>query len=200
MPLHDYFVLAAELTTAKEIDARAELLRKKLWIINARAVRNAEQLIDWNVEGITGTKIYNLETRHQFSRGEFGTDLREFMVLESIKRQGSKKFENLLKNKELFDVIKDNSVANSISTLDIQGTENVRDSLVMDYYKEPFQIKAVEKKNFRMYEFGEETGWKVLRSPTKTELGIVYRPTIDSTDIAGAYTDMKLSEALQRGC
>jgi len=206
MPLHDYFVLAAELTTAEEIEAEAELLRKKLWKVNTRAVLDVDTLIDWNVgiwnedEGKlvqtqTGN-IYNLSTKYppgrKYPTSEFQVDLRKLLALESIKRLGAKKFEKLLGNKELIDVIKDNSVANALATLDIEGTESIRDSLVSDYWKEPFQIKAVREKDFRMYEYGEETGWKVLKAPTRNELGIVYKPTIDSTDIAGAYTDMKL--------
>ena len=192
MPLHDYFVLAGDLSTAEEIEAEAELLRKELWKINARAVRDVDQLIDWNVDGNLKGNIYNLDTKYPM-KGEFGIKLRKLLALESIKRIGSKKFEKLLGNEELMLVIKDNSVANAVSTLNNGGTEHVRDSLVDDYYAEPFQIKAVLQKDFAMYEFGEETGWKVLKTPTRTELGIVYKPTIDSTDIAGAYTDMKLT-------
>ena len=197
MPLHDYFVLAGDLSTAEEIEAEAELLRKKLWRVNNRAVRDVDRLVDWNVEGTKGTTIYNLATNYppgkRYPTEGFQSDLRKLLALESIKRIGSKKFEKLLGNTELMEVIKDNSVANAVSTLNNSGTENLRDSLVMDYPKEQFQMKAIREKDFRMYEFGEETGWKVLKAPTRTELGIVYKPTIDSTDVAGAYTDMKLS-------
>jgi len=198
MPLHDYFVLdpKGELDTAEKIEAEAELLRKRLWKLSARGVRDVDQLVDWNIDGnLTGT-LYNLDasTAMQGAKdSDFALDMRKLLALESIKRFGSEKFEKLLGHKELMQVIKDNSVANALSTLDNKGTSNVRDSLVMDYWKEPFQIKAVEAKDFRMFEFGEETGWKILKSPTKTELGVVYKPVIDSTDIAGAYTDTKLS-------
>lgn len=191
-PLHDYFIQASELKTAESIEAEAELLRKELWRVNARAVRDAEQLIDWNVDGNLTGNIYNLEAKYPMT-GEFGMKLRKYLALESINRVGAKKFEKLLAREELMNVIRDNSVANALSTLENEGVQQVRDSLIMDYYKEPFQIKAVSQADFRMYEFGEETGWKVLQSPTKTQLGIVYKPTIDSTDIAGAYTDTKLS-------
>ena len=192
MPLHDYFIFANDLRTAESIEAEAELLRKKLWKKSHHAVRDVEKLVDWNMDGVPGTTIYNLEAKWP-TDGDFGRDLRKLMALESIKRLGTKKFEKLLKNEELMKVIKDNSVANALSTLKNQGTKNIRDSLVQDYYSEPFQIKAIEFKDFKMYEYGEETGWKILKSPTRSELGIVYRPFIDSTDIAGAYTDTKLA-------
>lgn len=197
MPLHDYFVLAGDLSTAEEIDAEAELLRKQLWKINARAVRDVDQLVDWNIEEKPGSTIYNLATNYppgkKYPTEGFQRDLRKLLALESIKRIGSKKFEKLLKHNELMTVIKDNSVANAVSTLENEGTINIRDSLVMDKPSEQLRMKAVKQKDFRMYEFGEDTGWKVLKPPTRTELGIVYKPTIDSTDIAGAYTDMKLA-------
>lgn len=208
MPLHDYFVAneAGDLSTAEKIEAKAELLRKELSRINSRAVREVDSLIDWNI-GIwnkdTGKleqkqtgNLYNLSTKYppgeEYPTADFQVKLRQLLALESINRYGAKKFENLMKNQELFEVIKDNSMANVLSTLDNAGTGNVRDSLVMDYYKEPVEIKAVHKRDFRMYEYGENTGWKILEAPTNTKLGIVYKPTIDSTDIAGAYTDMKL--------
>ncbi|MEE8598624.1 MAG: hypothetical protein V3S69_03805, partial [Dehalococcoidales bacterium] len=196
MPLHDYFLFANELTTAESIEAKAELLRKELWRINTQAVRDVDRLVDWNIDGDQTGKLYNLDASPAMQGSkttEFATKLRTLLALESIKRVGAKKFENLLRHKDLINVIKDNSVANALATIDNEGTSNVRDSLVMDYWKEPFQIKAVKQSDFKSYEFGEETGWKILQPPTRTKLGIVYKPTIDSTDIAGAYTDTKLS-------
>ena len=196
LPLHDYFVLAGDLSTAESIDAEAELLRKELWKINARAVRDVDQLVDWNIDENQTGKLYNLDASPAMQGAkdsDFALKLRKLLALESIKRFGSEKFEKLLGHEELMQVIKDNSVANALSTLDNEGTSNVRDSLVMDYWKESFRIKAVTKADFKMYEYGEDTGWKILKAPTKTELGIVYKPVIDSTDIAGAYTDTKLS-------
>jgi hypothetical protein len=198
MPLHDYFILDPErkLITAEAIEAEAELLRKKLWKLNARAVRDVDQLVDWNIDGnLTGT-LYNLDASpatQGAKNSDFILDLRKLLALESIKRVGAKKFENLLAHKDLMRVIQDNSVANALASFDNKGTENVRDSLVMDYWKEPFEKRVVTEADFRMYEFGEETGWKILQAPTRTQLGIVYKPVIDSTDIAGAYTDTKLS-------
>jgi len=155
MPLHDYFVAneAGDLSTAEKIEAKAELLRKELSRINSRAVREVDSLIDWNI-GIwnkdTGKleqkqtgNLYNLSTKYppgeEYPTADFQVKLRQLLALESINRYGAKKFENLMKNQELFEVIKDNSMANVLSTLDNAG-----------------------------------------------------KPTIDSTDIAGAYTDMKL--------
>ena len=141
---------------------------------------------------LTG-RIYNLDTKSYPQGGEFGESLRKLLALESIKRIGSEKFEKLLRNEELIEVIKDNSIANGYATISNEGKANIRDSFIMDYWKEPFHIQAVTENDFRNYTNGEETGWKVLKSPTRTELGVVYKPTIDSTDIAGAYTDIKLS-------
>jgi hypothetical protein len=203
MPLHDYFIgdPKGNLRTAESIEAEAELLRKELWRINTRAVRDVDKLVDWNI-GIRNDKgvlvqtktgdIYNLSTRHP-KYGEFGEKLRKLLALESIKRYGAKKFENMLKNEDLMDVVKDNSLANALSTLENDGTALIRDSLVMDYYKEPVTIEAVTKADFHRYEYGENTGWEILKAPTKTELGVVFKKTIDSTDIAGAYTDTKLT-------
>ena len=152
MPLHDFFVAneAGDLSTAENIEAKAELLRKELWRINARAVRDVDSLVDWNIgvlnektgkleQKVTGT-AYNLSTKYtpgqQYPTADFQVKLRQLLALESIKRYGAGKLENLMKNEELFNVIKDNSMANVLATLDNEGTENVRDSLVMDYWGE----------------------------------------------------------------
>ncbi len=192
MPLHDYFDLADHLTTAEHIEAEAELLRKELWKQNTPAVRDVDRLVDWNIEEKPGTTIYNLDTKYpMYGENKFGIKLRKLLALESIKRIGAKDFEKLLQKQELMDVIRDNSVANKLATLTNEGLAPVRDSLVMDYYAEPHQKRAITLADIKQYEF-ENTGWKILKRPTRTELGIVYRPTIDSTDVAGAYTDTKL--------
>ncbi|MCP4489785.1 MAG: hypothetical protein GY820_21080 [Gammaproteobacteria bacterium] len=191
--LHDYFVLAHKLKTVKDIDEEADRLHKKLWVSNPRAVRDVEQLVALHVGGRPEGVLYNLDAGHYPQGGDFGNELRKLQALKSIQEVGTKRFVSLLKHKELMAVIKDNSVANAVATVHNGGTASVRDSLVMDKWKEPMDLKAISKEEFKQYEYGENTGWKILQEPEPGKLGIVYKPIIDSTSITGAYTDTKLT-------
>lgn len=194
-PLHDYFILAGDLTTGTQITEEIARLEKS---IDHSAKLQVNRLVASNVTGdmeaIQNAKIYNLETRFSMD-GKFGLELRKLMVLKSIEAVGLKDFEKLLENTDLVNLIKDQTVANRMSVMENKGSSKVRDSLVADYYKERNQMKAIEKGELRYYEDGEDTGWKVLQKPTDKQLGIVYRPVIDSTEIAGAFTDTKLTSS-----
>ncbi len=124
---------------------------------------------------------------------KFGTEVRKLLALKSIEAIGSKKFIKFLENEELVDLVKDSVVANKLSLLDTDGTSHLSDSLIMEQYKEPFTLKAVNESKYKMYEYGENTGWETLKAPKDGELGVVFRKVIDSTSIPGAYTDTKLS-------
>jgi hypothetical protein len=192
MPLHDYFAEAYDLDTVEKIETAIEVLRKELWGIKKQAVRDVDSLVDMNVDGNITGNLYNLAARYPTS-GDFGIKLHKLLALESIKRIGTKKFVNLLKHKELMDVVADNSLANRVATLKNEGLHPVRDSLMKDQFGEDFEIKAVNEKAFKTYDDGDEAGWQVLQTPTRTRPGIVYRKVIESTDLRGAFTDIKLA-------
>lgn len=199
--LHDYFALASKFNTAKKIEKETKRLRDELWKENNQAVRRVEQLVQKNVNEDFSGEVYNLATIIKLA-GDPKKDgwnvairLRKYLALRSIQEVGSKKFETLLENKELMRVVKDNVLANRMATIDNAGTESIRDSMVSDYYKEPIEIRAVSEDNFKMYEYGENTGWKVTEAPGPGKMGIVYRETIDASDIAGAFTDIKLADS-----
>lgn len=192
MNLHDYFILAGNLTTGKQIDREVEKLEKQIKKIKPRAITEVDALIRLNMTGEVIGDAYNLEANYTLD-SDLGQDLRKYMALKSIQNIGTDKFENFLSKPNLVNLVKDHSVANRLSLLKNSGIAQLKDSLVPEYYKEPFHIKAVEKKDFGRYEYGETNGWKVLEIPGKNNLGIVYKPIIDSTYLAGAFTDVKLN-------
>jgi hypothetical protein len=194
MPLHEYFTNASDLTTASEIDAEVVRLEAEIKLVSKTAISDVDGLIDRNVDGIAGSYLYNLSSKYPLnSNDDINVSVHKLLALKSIQRIGTKEFEKLLSNTDLVSIIKDNVVANKISLLGVKGTSGLRDSLVPDYWKEPAVLKAVTVKEVASYMNGEESGWTVLREPTKTELGIVYKQIIDSTSVQGAYTDTKLS-------
>jgi len=196
MPLHDYFVLADGLVTESAIADEVIKLEQAIKSAGKKnVITSIDNLIDWNVNHNERAKgrIYNLAAGDTQYKGELGENARKLLALKSIQTIGAKDFEKLLANTELTNLIKDNSVANSLSLLENNGSNNLSDSLLMDYYKEPFQIEAVEESGLSRYNTGENTGWEVLQAPEGGRLGIVYRPIIDSTNIMGAYTDIKLN-------
>jgi len=204
MPLHDYFVLADEFKTEEAIATEVTKLEKKIRKLKQKeAINDVDSLIAWNVlhdEDTKGT-IYNLETKYPISDdSDFGILVRKLLALKSIQaiektEEGSGNFEKLLENTDLVNLLKDTSVANKLSLLENNGTGRLTDSGVANYWKEPFVTEVIELSDLKRYENGENTGWKVLRHPTTNSLGVVYKYIIDSTNIGGAYTDVKLKSA-----
>ena len=202
LPLHDYFVFASDITTSSQIDAEVTRLETEIKKVSKSAIRDVDHLIERNVERTVeteagtkeGGKLYNLASTYAMSdSATFSVDIRKLLALKSIQKIGNKEFESFLAKTDLVNLVKDNSIANRVTMLGVEGTEGLRDSMLPEYYKESHQTKAIELKDLRSYEIGEETGWKVLRNPTKDNLGIVYKKLIDSTELRGAYTDIKLS-------
>jgi hypothetical protein len=198
LPLHDYFVLAKGIETEGAIATEVKRLEKSLRKDNKDILKVVDDLINWNVKGEPGVKVYNLEAANVSMESDLGKEARKLLALKSIQTIGSKDFEKFLENTDLVNLVKDTSMANRLSLIDNKGTSNLRDSLVPDYYKEPFAIEAITRDELSRYENGEVTGWKVLPPPKgeerkPNELIIVYKPIIDSTSIPGAYTDTKLS-------
>lgn len=195
MPLHDYFVLAGDLTTADAIAAEVDELTKKVQRNNNGAINVINDLISTNIKGEPKGKFYNLEGAGYKGDVDNVNNVKKLLALKSIQAIGAKKFEKFLKNEDLVDLIRDEVIANKLSLDKVEGTKHLNDSLVREQYKEPFTLKTVNENQFRMYEDGENTGWEVLRRPERGGLGIVYRKVIDSTSIPGAYTDTKLQSS-----
>lgn len=202
MPLHDYFILASDLDTGDKIDKEIDRLTAK-YAHSRDVLATINSLIGWSIgfKDADGTrkqvpsKVYNLATKYSLkAETEAALDYRKLLALKSIKELGYTDFEALLANKDLTDLIRDSSVANRLSVLGHDGQDNLRDSMMADVWKEPVIMKAVTAKQLRSYTIGESTGWEVLRLPVgATGLGIVYKKIIDSTNLAGAYTDIKVS-------
>ena len=211
-PLHDYFILASKKTTKTKILNRIKKLSNDKDIPSGRRfaidaiVRNKinyemqgkddnvelERNLYYNLDGIINLR--NTENLTEKTRLEHDK-LREYMALKSIEALGLDSFVDMLKNIDLMDLVKDNAVANRVSTLVNDNTEKLNDSLIPEYYGEPMQTRTVTLATFSSFEFGNDTGWKVLRAPTDKTLGVVYRPVIDSTYLAGAFTDIKLGSS-----
>lgn len=200
MPLHDYFLLLDGIRTSDQVDQEISRLSNKMKT-HHQVLKDVQALVDWNVgrngEQVANGKLYNLDARYQMKgtdkgAAEFSEDVRRLLVLKSIKEIGSKEFEQFLTNSDLVNQIKEAVVVNRISLSSVEGLSELPDSMIKDYVQEPVDIRAVTQEELQRYEIGEDTGWKVLRKAGPRSLGIVYREVIDSTDIIGAYTDIKL--------
>lgn len=209
-PLHDYFILSGSNDTEVKITQRIAQLEKDLGNHEILAVKSIVrnkidfemQAKDANVKMEPGSiysldKIINFKNESKMSEAEKdrANGVREYLALKTIEALGTDKFVKMNQNTELMSLVKDNSVANRISTLKIGNTGMVNDSLVPEYYAEPVQKRIIALDELRDYENGNEKGWKVLRTPTKNSLGVVYRPTIDSTYLNGVFTDIRLSSS-----
>lgn len=196
MPLHDYFVLASEIKTESAIADEVVRLEGELKKVGKKSViKDIDDLIAWNVmhnEKSRG-RLYSLEAGETQHEGQLGENARKLLALKSIQTIGSKDFESLLENTDLVNLLKDTSVANKLSLMENEGSVNLGDSMVMDYYNETPQLKAFTLSEVGRYSGGENLGWKILEMPEGDKLGIAYLQSIDSTHIQGAYTDIKLN-------
>lgn len=199
-PLHDYFLLSKEHKTEKRIQKRINKLTKELGGPNGSIVKDVDSIIEWRV-GRKGKdeefklpkgKIFNLDAKYNLNDSKNGEKVRELLVLKSIDKIGGRKFEKLLENTELVDLLKDHTVANRLSTLQNDGMYQIRDSLIHDYYNETTQHRVITVEDVPGIMAGEEKGWKIARHPTKGMPGIAYRQIIDSTEQPGVFTDLKL--------
>jgi len=192
LPLHDYFVLAKDFNTAAKIDAEVARLES---VMSKQIMSDIDGIIDRNVNRKTegDSSIYSLSVKYrQGSEDKHGNDIKRLLALKSIQTIGSSDFESFLGNTDLVNLIKDNVMANKLNLIKIGGASKMRDSLLPDYWKESPQMLPVTIEEARRYAIGEETGWKVLREPTKSSLGIVYKEMVDSTELQGSHTDIGL--------
>ena len=192
IPLHDYFVQAKELDTVAKIDAEVARLEKELEKF-PKALSDIDSLVRLNLHDDASGGVYNLQSYGTDSK--YHLEVRKLLALKSIQDIGTKEFTNLLANKALMAKVEDYTVANHLSLMNFKGSENLRSTGVPHSFSEGVEPRAITVDELPSYEYGENTGWKVIKKPTKSTLGLVYREVIDSTSIPGAFTDVKMSSA-----
>lgn len=199
-PLHDYFVLAGGITTEEGFDKRIKLLENQVTTSVSTQIDNIVYLrTEYEMKEDTALRtnsVYNLDTTiSSTSQSANAEAARELLALKSIKALGTDKFINLLNKSELMTVVKDNSVANKLSTLSHGSASLLNDSLVPEYYADRPQTKVISFNDIQNNDYPSKDGWKILRMPTQKSLGVAYRAVIDSTYLEGAFTDIKLASS-----
>lgn len=196
MPLQDYFALASEFDTKDAIASEVVRLEAELIKVAPKAIKEVNGLIAWNVtqEEKKAGKIYNLEAGSVDINSDVGRKVRKLLALKSIQTIGATEFEAFLENTDLVNLVKDQVMANKLSLTENRGTHLLKDSMIMDYYKNPVVTEVVELRNFKRFQNGDSGNWKVLVTPTEDTLGVIYEEIIDSTKQLGAYTDIKLHD------
>lgn len=184
MPLHDFYMLAEEVT---DIDLAAELIATEFTDGQLEAL---DSIVDLRVnEKVTPNSYYTVSSIFD-PNGDMGKKARKYIVLKSISEIGVDKWENLQGKTELAELMKDASLSNAMLNQQ-HGQQKMSDTLVRDFPKDPVMVKAVSKEEMRRYSYEENSGWKVLQSPEAGKPGIVYRRVIDQTYMEGAFTDIK---------
>lgn len=89
----------------------------------------------------------------------------------------------------IYDASKHLKELNSIIFDSTGDTRRYRDNLIVDQFKEEYDIEAVTLDEWKeQREYNSEYGWELLRKPTKDEYGIVYRKSKDETYQSGVGT------------
>lgn len=193
MSMADYFMFAEGVT---DVDAEIKSMLKA-GEIRPEEVTALKSVVDLNVNGtvVKNTK-YNVEEAG-FSRGGVGKKGRKMLALLSIQSIGEAKFNSMLENKELTQVLKDNVLASQAIIEKTSNLQNlkIRDSKVTDEYSEPITFKTFPKSEARRYENQDKTEWVVVRDATANDLGIAYRKVIDATYQEGIFTGLRMQTA-----
>jgi len=190
VPLHDYFILSNSINSTDGITDRIKELEK---IVSKSIVKGINSIIDMNInEVVTKDTWYNLSSNISIE-SDLAVESRELLALKSIEALGSADFINILNNNKLVNLLKDNTIANKMNTLTNDGSNNLRDSIVAEYYDSNMVKKAVTKEEIKDYI--NNSDWKVIQEPNGNKLGIIAKEIIDSTYLKGVYTDIKLQSS-----
>ncbi len=83
-------------------------------------------------------------------------------------------------------------LSNSLKAIADQTLENstdqmtFRENMVADNFSEPKEFRAIDVRSLHSNEYSRKNGWKVVRQPTGSEYGIVYRDRTRITNQSGA--------------
>lgn len=187
MAIQDYFLFAEGVT---DFDAEVKALEV---LFDTPQLRKMETIVELNVNDKVYTDtIYNVNALSV--QDNLKSSARKLVVLKSILaiEDGPQRFTKLMSNTAMADLVKDVVVANELILTEGRIPKlDMRDSQMTDQYKEQTVFKVVNQEQVNNYAYEEKSGWKVLKSPTKNSLGVVYKQVIDSTFIEGAFTDIR---------
>ncbi len=193
MPLHDYFVNEVKMKNLNKSlkKAEAELTEKGL--------KEALQgLVDLNVhDRVSKGTFYNMkEVMRRFNR-KHEAAARKWVALKSIQELGPKRFEAMLKNTELMELLRDTTLAHAhlAQHPSLEGM-STRDNLLVEEWDDQIALQVVRLEDLNGIIGGaNEEGWKVATQPTKDRPGVVYRKVIDQTFQEGVFTDLRLASS-----
>lgn len=193
VPLADYFLYSFNNTTEASINDRITELDKSMTIKEKMYVDHFVQLYTHNK--VLHSKFgYNLDSEYSAGNPKY-KDMKELIALKGLKDLGLDKFEEMqANNEELFNIIKDNSVALSMIHKDINDgssfRNDVKGSLIGEYYEKHMQKKLITEAELDRFGYEEGAGWRVITRPTANTLGLVVRDVDDVLYLEGAGIDL----------
>jgi len=166
-----------------------------------RMIEKAEELAKFYIDK-KAPKGYKTHKHLQGDTQDFVGKLSALYGMQKIPNI-EKLMKKTMKDEKSKDVMNDLlELASATKTLD----DELFGTIAMDYdthngsmnqkvFKENIQVKYVSTKTINK-EFREELGWKILRSPSSTEAGIIYRDAGDITYQSGLGTQLQLQPDL----
>ena len=187
MSMTDLFVHYA--TGIDDIDAEIAKID-----LSATQVRSVDALVDFNVnDNFTKNTPYNLHAAGLGGKGII-EEAQKLLLLKSIKAIGTTRFKSMMKNTDLMDVARDNLLSNAnivVKNNSLIDVTQLRDSGLVDQYKEPITFKAISLEEMKFYDNNPD--WKILRVATKNGPGIATQKIIDTTFQASVFTSIQMN-------
>ncbi len=147
-----------------------------------------------------GLDVYNIEDLAP-QTDAMRRDMGALLALRMI--QNSEGHADILtaleKDKELSTELINTSVALKQATDEtyrmIRDRKIFRDNMLFEQFDVPKDFKIVDIKDLNSNTYPPEAGWKILRSPTTKDYGLVYRDKIEATSQPGMGTSVRYKTA-----
>jgi len=199
VPLHSYYDLP--------INVRNKPIEEALDMYSNDFNRREFGLLDEIAEVVVNKKVGKNLVYNTYELFGDNHNAEAVVTLLSIKKLAEKEktttdnIKQLLEHKDLKNILSDNALALRSYTHKVHNNKGNTKSLRYVHQtfnrkvaKEKIETKVITRDELDNYDLIEENGWKVLRKPTDTTIGIIYRKVYDDVTTKGIGTDIRYNQ------
>jgi len=192
VPLQYIFRDYPTLGSSKEFSTKLKELEDST---NDKDLQFLDNLVSMLIDGdVKDAEHYSV--RSKFADGPNTNKYEAILALKSLAKvdPGFKNISNIAKNHtELYDIIKDNSMALHVMHKELTEGEITKDIQVVPHYEEITERRLFSWNDRHQYQYEASSGWKILEKATKEGvMGVAYRTIIDKQQAQGAGLDVML--------
>jgi len=199
VPLHSYYDLP--------INVRNKSIKEALDIYSNDFSKREFELLDEIAEVVVNKRVGKNLVYNTYEVFGDNHNAEAVVTLLSIKKLAEKEktttedIKQLLEHKDLKNILSDNVLALRSYTHKVHNNRGNTKSLRYVHQtfnrkvaKEKIETKVITRDELDNYDLVEENGWKVLRKPTDSTVGIIYRKVYDDVTTKGIGTDVRYNQ------